>query len=184
MSSGVGDRAEVAALRAMAHPVRLRILSLLTGTAMSAAEVARELGITHANASYHLRLLADAGHLVHAGEESIRGGRAKRYRYDVDGPVRMSSDPAAAAQYYAAVAAELVRRAGSRRAGGRATSSDAELWVPPEAWAAAVAGVLSAVEDLHRAAVPNRTEGAVHVSATTALFEMVDVDDGRGSDPA
>ena len=32
------------ALRAVAHPVRLRILSLLTGTELSAAEVARELG--------------------------------------------------------------------------------------------------------------------------------------------
>jgi DNA-binding transcriptional ArsR family regulator len=182
MSSGVEKRAQVAGLRAMAHPVRLRILSLLTGTAMSAAEVARELGLTHANASYHLRLLADSGHLVDAGEESIRGGKAKRYRYDVDGPVRMASDPAAAAQYYAAIAAELVRRAGQRRSGGRATSSDAELWVPPDAWAAAVDAVLSAVQDLHRAALPNRSEGAVHVSATTALFEMDVAHDGRGSD--
>jgi DNA-binding transcriptional ArsR family regulator len=182
MSLGVEKRAEVAGLRALAHPVRLRILSLLTGNAMSAAEVARELDLTHANASYHLRLLADSGHLLDAGEESIRGGRAKRYRYDVDGPVRMAADPAAAAQYYAAIAAELVRRAGQRRPDGRATSSDAEVWVPPDAWAAAVDAVLSAVQDLHRAAVPNRTEGAVRVSATTALFEMVVVHDGRGSD--
>ena len=49
---------EVASLRAVAHPVRLRILSLLTGTELSAAEVARELDLTHANASYHLRVLA------------------------------------------------------------------------------------------------------------------------------
>ena len=40
------------ALRATAHPVRLQILSLLTGAEMSAAEVARELDLTHANASY------------------------------------------------------------------------------------------------------------------------------------
>ena len=33
------------ALRAVAHPVRLQILSLLTGTEMSAAEVARRLVI-------------------------------------------------------------------------------------------------------------------------------------------
>ncbi len=48
---------------------------------MSAAEVGRELDITHANASYHLRLLADAGLIVVEGEEQIRGGRAKRYRH-------------------------------------------------------------------------------------------------------
>ncbi|TDD23761.1 ArsR family transcriptional regulator, partial [Kribbella turkmenica] len=56
-------------LRATAHPVRLRMLSLLTGTAMSAAEVARELGLTHANASYHLRILLESGTVVEAGEE-------------------------------------------------------------------------------------------------------------------
>ena len=68
-------------LRAMAHPVRLRMVSLLTGSAMSAAEVARELGLTHANASYHLRILLDSGEIVEAGEERIRGGVAKKYRY-------------------------------------------------------------------------------------------------------
>ncbi|MGI8954187.1 MAG: helix-turn-helix domain-containing protein, partial [Nocardioidaceae bacterium] len=39
---------EVATLRAPAHPVRLQMLSLLTGAAMSAAELARELHITQA----------------------------------------------------------------------------------------------------------------------------------------
>jgi DNA-binding transcriptional ArsR family regulator len=79
-------RDRVVSLRALAHPVRLQMLSLLTGAPMSAAEVARELGLTHANASYHLRQLFAAGQLVEAGEETIRGGRAKRYRYDVDAP--------------------------------------------------------------------------------------------------
>ncbi len=175
MSSGVGDRAQVAALRAMAHPVRLRILSLLTGTAMSAAEVARELGLTHANASYHVRLLAQTGYLVEAGEEAIRGGRAKRYRYDADRPVQTAPGPATAVQFYDALAAELVRRARLRRpGGGRATSSDAELWVPPEAWGKAVDAVSSTVEELHRVAVPIRSADAVHVSVTTALFELVE----------
>ncbi len=75
------QQAQVSAMRALAHPVRLQILSLLTGTAMSASEVARELGITQANASYHLRQLVDAHELVEAGEEKIRGGVAKRYRH-------------------------------------------------------------------------------------------------------
>ena len=66
--------ARTAELRAMAHPVRLRILSLLTGAALTAAEIARELGLTHANASYHLRHLLAAGQIEVAGEERIRGG--------------------------------------------------------------------------------------------------------------
>ena len=71
---------QVVSLRALAHPVRLRMLSLLTGAPLSAAEVAREFGLTHANASYHLRQLLAAGQLVDAGQATIRGGRAKRYR--------------------------------------------------------------------------------------------------------
>jgi len=115
MSLGAADPTSLADLRAMAHPVRLRILSLLTGAPMSAAEVARELDLTHANASYHIRLLHEAGLLVEAGEETIRGGRAKRYRYNLEHPGSSSADAAASAPYYLAVAGELVRRASSRR---------------------------------------------------------------------
>ena len=77
----------------MAHPVRLRILSLLTAQPMSAAEVARELDLTHANASYHLRVLHDAGELVVESEEKIRGGTAKRYRYPVSRPPDRAASP-------------------------------------------------------------------------------------------
>ncbi len=77
---------QISSLRATAHPLRLRMLSLLTSSAMSAAEVARELDITHANASYHLRLLHDADLVVVESEERIRGGVAKRYRYQLDRP--------------------------------------------------------------------------------------------------
>src|SRR5215207_8376146 len=82
MAGDPNDPGDVARLRATAHPVRLRILSLLTAEAMSAAEVARALELTHANASYHLRQLHDVGALVVESEEKIRGGVAKRYRYD------------------------------------------------------------------------------------------------------
>jgi predicted ArsR family transcriptional regulator len=49
-------------LRALAHPLRLDLLELLTrvGTA-TAAECARELGSTQANCSFHLRQLAKFG---------------------------------------------------------------------------------------------------------------------------
>ena len=102
----------------MAHPLRLRILSLLTGSALTAAEVARELGITHANASYHLRHLLAAGTIEIAGEERIRGGTAKRYRYDLERDLNLSGKPrtdpeawGARQRFYAAVADELRRRA-------------------------------------------------------------------------
>lgn len=177
MSSGVGDSGALADLRAMAHPVRLRILSLLTGVPMSAAEVARELDLTHANASYHLRLLYGTGLLVDAGEETIRGGRAKRYRYNLDHPGSSSPDAAASALYYRAIADEMVRRATSRLGvRGKGTSSDAELWVSREAWEDAVAEVTAAIVDLHGAADVPHSEGSIRVSVTTALFEMGEAD--------
>ncbi|MFC4009814.1 ArsR/SmtB family transcription factor [Nonomuraea purpurea] len=56
-----------AAMRAFAHPVRLELHELLMrmGT-MTAAEAAREVGISQALASYHLRQLAKYGFAVQA----------------------------------------------------------------------------------------------------------------------
>lgn len=175
------DEQRIAALRATAHPVRLRMLSLLTGSAMSAAEVARELGLTHANASYHLRVLRDVGELVEAGEERIRGGVAKRYRYPheraeqepmtpPDGGSRATPDEQAA--YVRAVAAELERRV--RRHAGRGFHSDLEGWVDPEAYERARQLLLEASHLLHEANRPPRTPGTVHVTQTTWTFAMSD----------
>ena len=166
---------DIASLRAIAHPVRLRILSLLTGTEMSAAEVARELDLTHANASYHLRVLADAGEVVEAGEEKIRGGVARRYRHPWDRPDRgggQSADRRGGEQYLRAMADELVRRFRDRRARSRAHLTDAELWVTPETWQRVRDLVAEAAELVHAEALPPRSSGTVHVNMSAALFEM------------
>jgi len=165
---------DVSSLRAVAHPVRLRILSLLTGTEMSAAEIARELDLTHANASYHLRVLADAGEVVEAGEEKIRGGVARRYRHPWD---RVRPSPAAGPgargqEHVRALAEELVRRFGRRNDRTRAQLTDAELWVTPEVWEQVTSLVAEAGRLLHAEAAPPRTPGTLHVNLSTALFEM------------
>jgi DNA-binding transcriptional ArsR family regulator len=169
----LGDTDEaVARLRATAHPLRLRILSLLTGEAMSAAEVARALDTTHANASYHLRVLHDAGKLVVEGEEKIRGGVAKRYRYDATREVAdRSSGVDDRIAYARASAAEVERRLlGAAR--GPATSSDLETWVSPQTWQRAVDLLHEASQLLHGEALPAGTPGTVHVSATHTAFTM------------
>lgn len=180
MSLGEKNQARVVSLRALAHPVRLQILSLLTGAPMSAAEVARELGLTHANASYHLRRLLAAGQLKDAGEESIRGGRAKRYRYDVDAPGARAEDASSRALFARALADELVRRATWLNPATKGTSTDAELWVDPDAWADAISAVSSVSEALHRGAQAPRSDGAVHVSVTLAMFAMSGPGTGKG----
>jgi DNA-binding transcriptional ArsR family regulator len=160
-------------LRALAHPVRLQILSLLTGAAMTAAEVARELDLTHANASYHLRQLHAAGAIEIVGEEQIRGGVAKRYRYNPDRQSAIrSEDRGDQRLVLAALAVELRRRSTHIRADRRKHVTDAELWVDPQTWADIRDRINAASSDLHRAAQPPRTPGTIRVSATMALFEM------------
>lgn len=160
---------EVSSLRALAHPLRLQMLSLLTGAELSAAEVARELDITQANASYHLRTLLDAGLLEVVGEERIRGGVAKRYRHDIEAPV--ATAPERLGIYAQVLAAEMVRRS-ELRSDGPATSTDAELWVTPQVWSDVVDRVATAMRDLHQSARPPRTAGTIRTSATAMLFGM------------
>lgn len=168
---------EVSKLRAVAHPVRLQILSLLTGAALSAAEIARELGISQANASYHLRVLADVGEVVPAGEEKIRGGVAKRYRHPWkrylepgrgSGPTPAADD----ADVVRAHTQELIRRHAFRDRTQPQSMTDAELWVSPAVWDEVFALVREASELIHDRAQPPRSPGTVHVNLTAVLFQM------------
>jgi DNA-binding transcriptional ArsR family regulator len=172
------EQREVSSMRATAHPVRLQILSLLTGAELSAAEIARELDLTHANASYHLRTLADAGLVVEAGEEKIRGGVAKRYRHPWDQADMAGKRPSPedVAQQVQAMASELVRRFRSREPKGPSWLTDAEMWVAPEVWEEVLSLVHTASRLVHAEAKPPRTPGTVHVNLTAAAFEMADPD--------
>lgn len=175
----------ISELRATAHPVRLRMLSLLTGAALSAAELARELDITQANASYHLRTLAKAGQVEVAATESVRGGRAKKYRYPkpqkADKQPRRSVTPDAEfRQYLEAVHRELVRRA-AHRVDGPGISSDAEVWLTPEVWRRARDLVREASMLVHNEALRPHAAGSVHVNFQAELFQLRDErDDVRG----
>lgn len=162
----------IAHLRATAHPLRLRMLSLLTAEAMSAAEVARALGITHANASYHLRLLHDADELVVEGEEKVRGGVARRYRYDATRtPHRHRPGRDQRIAHARATAVETERRL-LDSAEGPAVAADLEGWVAPEDWRRALDLLRKASHLLHAAAQPSGSPDAVHVSFTTNAFVM------------
>ncbi len=160
-----------ASLRAVAHPVRLQIMSLLTGAELTAAEVARELGLTHANASYHLRNLLTGGLIVLAGEEKIRGGVAKRYRYD---PARdhAPDSPEQKRALFQGLANELNRRAAAGRFEAKGLLGDGEFWIEPERWAELRTRIAEVVDELHAAARPPRTAGTVRTSTTVAMFEM------------
>ena len=67
-------------LRALAHPVRARILTELSATgSMRAADIARELGVPANQASFHLRQLAKYG-LVEEDADAARDRRDRVWR--------------------------------------------------------------------------------------------------------
>ncbi|WP_244930281.1 helix-turn-helix domain-containing protein [Nocardioides sp. W7] len=72
-------------LRAIAHPVRNRILAELDAAgSLRAADIARELGIPANQASFHLRQLAKYG-LVEEDPEAARDRRDRVWRSSVAG---------------------------------------------------------------------------------------------------
>ncbi len=81
--TGAGEQdalrtSDPAVLRALAHPLRVEILSLLAGSdaALTASEVAARTEQTVANCSFHLRTLERAGFVVRAEPR----GREKPWR--------------------------------------------------------------------------------------------------------
>lgn len=144
--------------------------------------MARELGIRHASASYHLRQLEQAG-LIEAIEGNvIRGGRERLYRQ------RIPDDENATPETWSetdlrmvieALYAELTRRS-MRQAPGSNAVIDGEFWVPPETWRQVRAEIRAAGRKLHAAAQPANTPGAAHVSLTALLFQISDEQDADG----
>lgn len=121
------------ALRALAHPVRLGIWSAMGGGPASAAALSRTLGLEHASASYHLRVLRDAGPVVLAEEPTVNGGVERRYR-QVDTPTEpTNTDPVTTEDWVALVAAlgALLQARTSHVTEDPKWFTDAELWVPP-----------------------------------------------------
>jgi DNA-binding transcriptional ArsR family regulator len=75
-------------IRALAHPLRLELQSIVGRSGqITAAEAARELGISHALASHHLRQLAKYGFLeqVDGPDRRQRPWRLAHTSYSVEG---------------------------------------------------------------------------------------------------
>ena len=60
-------------IKAIAHPLRLRILAVLNGRVASPSEIADELGTPLSNTSYHVRQLAALGFLQLVDRAARRG---------------------------------------------------------------------------------------------------------------
>ncbi|GAB4058050.1 winged helix-turn-helix domain-containing protein [Catellatospora paridis] len=81
------DVSDPTAIRALAHPLRLDLLELLTASGpATAAHCGRILGVPQANCSFHLRQLARYGFVEDAGPG--RDQRERRWRVP-EGPSRL-----------------------------------------------------------------------------------------------
>lgn len=155
-------------LRALGHPVRLRMLSMMWSGPMSAASLAAELGIAHGLASQHLRTLDRAGLVELAEVRSKRGGRERLYR-TVHGR-HLSDRKDVSPLLTEAMVTNLRER--RRRPDSEAVVVDAELWVTEEQWLEARKRLRDLLEDLHSKAAPPRTEGTLPVAATVMAYVM------------
>ena len=89
-------------VRALAHPLRLRMLESLSDGPATASMLARELGESSGATSYHLRALAAAGLIVEDLER--RKGRERWWKREPKTVGLISSAPAEDPEYDAAVA--------------------------------------------------------------------------------
>src|SRR3954462_5785827 len=69
-----------ALLRAISHPLRHRLLSMLDGRIASPNELARELGLPLGRVRYHIRLLNDLGAIELVRTEPRRGALEHYYK--------------------------------------------------------------------------------------------------------
>ncbi len=158
LASNVGIRSvsDPLALRAFAHPVRQDLYGLVAREgALTAADAARQLGISHALASHHLRQLAKYGFVEPADPDDRRArpwrvvSTSMRFEPTEDGG-RESS--AAADRYVAERAvqqlAEWQQRAGDGPAWSAAGVQSGILYLRPDELQELVAGLHALVGPL------------------------------------
>jgi len=79
--------------RALAHPLRHRLLNLLRQRPATLSQLASALGSTKGTVGYHVQLMVDAGLVRLAGTRRVRGG-TERYYEPVGTVLRHDTDAA------------------------------------------------------------------------------------------
>jgi DNA-binding transcriptional ArsR family regulator len=74
----ITDIGDARLVRALAHPLRIRILGILENRVASPSEIAEELGLPTANVSYHVRMLRGYG-LIKLVRRQQRRGAVEHY---------------------------------------------------------------------------------------------------------
>lgn len=140
-ATGLGDGAdqqdgstlrtsEPAIMRALAHPLRIEILDLLTDRGeATASELAQRLGQTVANCSFHLRILAGGGFI----ERAEQRGREKPWKVAFESrDMRPDPDDPASIAHVSELASMVVQHETAKTLSflneAPGTLTPAELW--------------------------------------------------------
>lgn len=156
-------------LRALAHPVRLRMLSLMWAAPFGATGLASALGIGHGLATQHLRRLVDA-HLVEPVEVRTKRGGQERLFLTVRG--RVLSDRDDDAPLLASALATNLRDRSYRRLPGPGVTVDADLWLSPAVWERFRTDLAALVDGLHEQAQSPTAQDVIAVALTVMTFRM------------
>jgi len=165
------NNAPTVQLRALSHPLRLRILGMVTARAISATEVAAATGVAHAAASYHLRQLARAGLIrpVSPPAGAARGGRGRpQQRYAMRPAALRRLTPGSARQIERHLLSELgltLGRAGTKRI------TNAEVWLTPADARRLRTAIAEADRIVHSSGLPPGTPRSRHISLTSVLVD-------------
>jgi DNA-binding transcriptional ArsR family regulator len=80
VSKAVSDIDDPRLVKALAHPVRIKILGILEHRTATPKEVARELGLPVENVAYHFRTLKQFGFIRLERKRQVRGAVEHHYR--------------------------------------------------------------------------------------------------------
>jgi DNA-binding transcriptional ArsR family regulator len=170
----------LAAMRALAHPIRVRMLHLLRTETLSASELGRRLRIRFGSAQYHLRTLERAGIARRVGERRKRGGVEVLFEvphslwvdHDAEAPPGMRQ------AVYHAYLAELQRRLDAAAAEPdpldteRDAFSSRELELRPEELPAATEALHVFLHRLDELALERPNEESLPFTASVQLFRI------------
>jgi DNA-binding transcriptional ArsR family regulator len=173
----------IEAMRALAHPTRIRMLELLRQEPLSASELSRRLGIRFGSARFHLQQLVRGGLASPAGDRRVRGGLELLFTAPADVWINIDLDePGAIAARHQAYVGELGRRlrdaASDRRPGDSAVDivSLRQIRLTPEDRAEAQRIAEDALRRIRALDASPRDDVAERVTLGLFLFRVAGAD--------
>jgi DNA-binding transcriptional ArsR family regulator len=184
-------------VKALAHPLRMRIFAILEERVASPSQIAEELDAPLGNVSYHVRQLAELGLISLVKETPVRGTLEHHYRAEIRPRISgraFSAAPKLVKQATVGSTLAQIGEAVNRAAGeGGFSREDAHLSRLPlvldsQGWgevAAELESLIESVDKIQRASgrrlLKSDHEGELRGEFVTMLFEAAEAPKGARS---